>query len=342
MNFSDFQSWRDQALRTDPDLLDCGETNLYRAMAAWRPQPDVAGDDRPVHRCDLARLWLARYGYASTLSRRALVCGGVRHALSLIFQVIASEDGAMLWLPQDVYPAYGELARSANLVPRTYITLPMPTLPATRPNDGSEYLLIANPWKPLGRYVSEEEYSHLLRWLEASSSRYLLIDSVYDFAVPFHEITQRLYAAGRVVLVHSVTKGWLWPKTFGIALMGECCAMFEGVFREHPPGADSLRLADALLSNASMLPDQVARELDRRSAKWMETIPDEIRAGLLNASCATPGCYLFPIDIPVTVLMQRYKLLGIPASAFGAVAWDGTILTSLSAAFASYENGVAA
>jgi hypothetical protein len=341
MNFSDFQSWREQALRTDLGLLDCGETNLYRALAAWRPRQDETYDDRPIYRCDLARMWLARYGYDSTLSRSALVCGGVRHALSMIFQVLATDPGTVLWLPQDVYPVYGELARAAGLAPRTYATLPIPVLPTASPTGGHEYVLVTNPWKPLGRYLNEEEHSHLLRWLDASPSRHLLIDSVYDFGTPFHGMTQRFYATGRAVLLHSVTKGWLWPKTFGIALMGECGMRFERVFREHPPAADALRLADALLSKASRLPAQVASELDRRSANWIKVIPDKIRAGLLNAGCAAPGCYLFPVDMDASLLMRRYRVLGIPASAFGAESWNGSVLTSLSAAFASSENGVA-
>ncbi|RUL75420.1 aminotransferase class I/II-fold pyridoxal phosphate-dependent enzyme [Dyella choica] len=341
MNFHDFQSWREQALSTDPDLLDCGETNLYRALAAWQPRPENTGGNRSIHRCDLARMWLARYGYASTLSRNALVCGGVRHALSLIFRELAAKNGTLLWLPQDVYPTYGELAKAAGLTPRTYATLPSPLLPASSPSAGSEYLLIANPWKPLGRYVNEDEQSHLLRWLEASPSRRLLVDSVYDFAAPFHDSTQRLYATGRTVLLHSVTKGWLWPKTFGIALTGEGDTRFEQVFRDHPPGPDALRLADVLLSKAPALPAQVADELDRRSARWMGVMPDELRSSLIHAGSRTPGCYLFPVDLPAEVIHARYRILGIPASAFGAVDWNGSILTSLSTSFASAENGVA-
>ena len=334
MNFSEFQSWREQALKTDPELLDCGETNVYRALAAWQPRPDGLAGDRTIHRCDLARLWLDRYGYPRTLSRSALVCAGVRHALHLIFRQLATEDDVVLWLPRDVYPTYGELARVEGLAPRTYATLPSPALPTAHPNAGREYLLIANPWKPLGRHVSDDEYSHLLNWLEASPSRYVLVDSVYDFATPFHDITQRLYATGRVVLLHSVTKGWLWPKTFGIALMGECGPRFERVFRENPPATASLRLADSFLSKDAGVPMQIAGELDRRSDRWLETLPAAVRAVLLGSGWETPGRYFFPADMPTTLLMERHRILSIPASVFGATDWNGSLLTSLSPRFA--------
>jgi aspartate/methionine/tyrosine aminotransferase len=336
MNFHDFQHWREQALRADPDLRDAGETNVYRALAAWQP-PNITEGARTLHRCDLARKWLDRYGYASTLSRSALVCGGVRHALELIFQQLATDGDTGVWLPQDVYPAYGELARAVGLVPRTYATLPSPDLPAVPPRTGSEYLLIANPWKPLGRYVSEGEYAHLVNWLEASPSRYVLIDGVYDFAAPFHDVTQRLYATGRAVLLHSVTKGWLWPKTFGIALMGECGPRLERVFRDHSPGTASLLLADRLLSKEVNLPMQIAGELDRRADRWRETLPAAVCEAMLGSGWETPGRYFFPIDMPAMQLMQRHRILGIPASVFGARDWDGSILSSLSSRSAGIE-----
>jgi len=340
MNFINFQAWREQTLRDDPGLLDCGETNLYRALAAWRPQLDVA-DEGHAHRCDLARLWLTRYGFDAALSRNALVCCGVRHALELIFKILAAEGDATIRLPQDIYPVYGELARQAGLAPSTYATLPVPLLPPILPAPApapsglscGEYLLIANPWKPLGRYLNEKECSHLVRWLEASPSRHLLIDAVYDLAVPFHETTRRLYATGRAVLLHSLSKGWLHPKIFGIALIGENVTHFAPIFRNHPPTQDSLRLAHALMTKAADLPSRIELELNRRSCQWMEAIPDQVRERFAAPVNETEGGYFFPVEITAMDLLQRHRIVGVPASAFGAVNWHGSILTNLSAAF---------
>ena len=88
MNFEHFQVWRRQHILDGTAPIDGGETNVYGALAHLAmPVPPV--DERRIYRCDLARAWLARYGYPTQWSRRALVCGGVRHALALIFDELA-------------------------------------------------------------------------------------------------------------------------------------------------------------------------------------------------------------------------------------------------------------
>jgi hypothetical protein len=339
MNFTDFQSWREQQLQADPGLLDCGETNLYRALSSLQPVIDTSPVEQPVYRCDLARAWLARYGFAADRSRDALVCRGVRHALDLIFRVLA-EEHATLWLPSDVYPVYLELALTRGIKPRTYATLPAPNLPSTDPEAGDEYLLIANPWKPLGRYLTGEECASIMAWLSASARRYVLMDCVYDFGTPFHATTQELLATGRAVLLHSVTKGWLWPRTFGIALVGENHARFAPAFRAEPPGPTQLRMAATLLSAMADCPVRVAAALEDGAAKLLAAFPVTIADSLLGRSFDTPGRYFFPVDRSIEEL-RRHRILGIPASVFGATDWSGSILTSLSPAFLSTINGAA-
>ena len=225
MNFGDFQLWREQSLRSNPDLLDCAETNLYHCLASLQPKPSASHKAHSVHRCDLARTWLNRYGFSANDSRHALVCRGVRHALALIFRELV-RDNAALWIPADVYPIYLELASAAGIKPSLFKTLPEPKFPAAKPNDSPEYLLIANPWKPLGRFLTNAECAALIGWLDASPRRRLLVDCVYDLSAPFHATTQELQRTGRAILLHSVTKGWLWPKTFGVALIGNEYSQF--------------------------------------------------------------------------------------------------------------------
>jgi aspartate/methionine/tyrosine aminotransferase len=239
------------------------------------------------------------------------------------------------WIPSDVYPVYEELARAAGIIPWLFPTLPELKIPATRPDGGSEYLLITNPWKPLGRYLSGSECDALLNWLAASPQRHLLVDCVYDLNAPFHQTTQRLEQTGRAILLHSVTKGWLWPKTFGVALIGAVHSQFEPVFRNDSPAPEQLRLAQQFLSDDSSCPDRVANALQERAKKLFAALPDPVcRSLLLVPAAHASGCYFFPVRIPTEELLQRHKLLAMPASVFGAE-WDGSILTSLASAFAS-------
>jgi aspartate/methionine/tyrosine aminotransferase len=341
MNFAAFRLWREQRLRANPDLLDCGETNLYRSLAFLQPRPDTSSADRSVHRCDLARSWLNRYGFPASGSGRALVCRGVRHALTLIFRELARADASLV-VPDDVYPVYWELARAAGIEPRGFATLPKPEIPATHANGRAEYLLIANPWKPLGRFLTDEECAALICWLGASRHRHLLVDCVYDLDAPLHATTQMLRETGRAILLHSFTKGWLWPQTFGVALIGEGHAQFESAFRCESPAPAQLRLAESFLSTDANCPGRVVISLRSRAEMLLAALPDAVSRSLVtDPARLSPGSYFFPVGIQAEELLREHHLLAIPGAAFGAAGWDGSIITSLSAAFAPVKDGSA-
>lgn len=341
MNFAAFQTWREHCLCLNPNLLDCAETNLYRSLRYLQPKPAAPEKDHRVHRCDLARDWLSRFGLPAILSRQALVCRGVRHALTLIFGELARKN-AVLWIPNDVYPVYLEIARKAGVEPRLYSTLPQPRLPAFLTNAGTEYLLVTNPWKPLGRYLTVEECDNLSLWLNGSPQRHLLLDCVYDLGEVFHATTLKLLSTGRAILLHSVTKGWLWPKTFGVALIGKDHSEFESVFRNDSPTPEQLCLAKQLFSTDTDCPNRVVDALDARARKLFIALPQPVYQSIpTEPRNSAKGCYFFPVRIPAQVLLAQHKVIGIPASAFGAN-WDGSILTSLSELFAPTKEGVAA
>ncbi|MEV6979063.1 aminotransferase class I/II-fold pyridoxal phosphate-dependent enzyme [Kitasatospora sp. NPDC093806] len=334
MRFEDFRELRQRQLRATPSLLDAAETNLYRALAALRPEP--LADPGTVYRCDLARAWLRRFELPEEWSRRAMISRGVRHGLGLVFHRLRAVR-ARLWLPADVYPVYFELARAAGLAPGSYPTLPAPVLPSppagSPADDRPEYLLLANPSKPLGRYLSEAECDELVAWLDASPRRHLLIDSVYDLGAPFAAGTRRLLDTGRAVLLHSVTKGWLWPRTFGVVLLGPEQAELAEAFRADPPTPAQLRLADHLLTEHGDLPRQVADELDARARRLFDRLPPEVLDAIPGASRTSPGNYFFPVEIPAETLRHEYGVLALPAGVFGPTDWPGAILTSLADPF---------
>lgn len=339
MNFAAFRLWREESLRTMPDVLDCGETNLYSSLASLQPNIELTQTQQKIHRCDLARAWLQRYEFNIQHSRRALISRGVRHALQLIFRRLAAE-GASLWLPQDVYPVYEALAESAGIEPQSFATLPTPNFPRARGVNRPEFLLIANPLKPLGRFLSVQECDALVEWLDASPNRRLLIDCVYDLGAPFHPMTMKLRRTGRAILLHSATKGWLKPETFGVALLAEEWPEMEADFRADPPSAEQLQFAQHFLSAKADCPAQVADVLKARAGKLSERLPPAIRDSILVASAdRSSGCYLFPVPVDAEQLLNEHRVLAIPASAFGSKGWNGSVLTSLSSAFATRDQG---
>ncbi|MFF4341018.1 aminotransferase class I/II-fold pyridoxal phosphate-dependent enzyme [Kitasatospora sp. NPDC001540] len=337
MRFDEFQAFRRQRLDADPSLLDAAETNLYRALAPLGPQPPGGDGARTVYRCDLARTWLRRYGLPEQWSRRALVSRGVRHGLELLLRHL-HEIGARLWLPADVYPVYFELARAAGTAPDSYPTLPAPVLPQAPPDgERPEYLLLANPSKPLGRYLTDPECAELAAWLQQSPHRRLLIDTVYDLDAPFAPGTRRLLETGRAVLLHSVTKGWLQPRTFGIVLLPEADAdsAVVGAFRADPPSQEQLRFAERLLTEHADTPRQVGAALADRAERLLAALPAAVRAQIPAAARTSFGNYFFPVDTPAETLLAEHGLLALPATAFGDTPWGGSVLTSLAAPFAA-------
>ncbi|MFF0203308.1 aminotransferase class I/II-fold pyridoxal phosphate-dependent enzyme [Streptomyces sp. NPDC005017] len=330
MRFAEFQELRQRRLSASPSLLDAAETNVYRALAPMRPEPP--GDLSTVHRCDLARAWLRRFELPEEWSGRAMVCRGVRHGLGVVFQRLRAAR-ARLWLPGDVYPVYFELARAAGLAPVSYPTLPAPDLPRSPVDHRPEYLLLANPSKPLGRYLSDTECAAVISWLRESPHRHVLIDSVYDLGAPFAAGTRRLLDTGRAILLHSVTKGWLWPRTFGVVLLGPAQTEWAEAFRAEPPTPAQLRLADRLLTEHSDVPRQVAGALAARAERLFERLPDDVLGAIPTASRTCPGNYFFPADIPAQTLQHEYGVLAMPVSVFGESDWSGSVLTGLADAF---------
>ncbi|MBT3149373.1 aminotransferase class I/II-fold pyridoxal phosphate-dependent enzyme [Streptomyces sp. CHD11] len=331
MRHHEFQQFRQRRLGAG-SILDAAETNVYRALAPMRPEPPT--DMSTVHRCDLARAWLRRFALPEEWSGRAMVGRGVRHGLGVVFHGLSAAR-AQLWLPSDVYPVYFELARAAGLAPASYPTLPAPALPESPADDRPEYLLLANPSKPLGRYLSDAECDAVIAWVRESPRRRLLIDSVYDLGAPFAAGTRRLLDTGRVVLLHSVTKGWLWPRTFGVVLLGPEHAGWAAAFRADAPAQAELGLAGRLLTEHSDVPRQIADELAARAERLFEALPDEVLGEIPEASRTCPGNYFFPVGIPAKTLRREYGVLAMPVSVFGESRWSGSVLTSLADAFGS-------
>ncbi len=324
MNFAGFQQVREKFLREHGDVRDCAETNLYRALARLAPPP-ASAPVAPVHRCHVASQWCERFDFSPETSRRSLISCGVRDSLALLFRHYAAEN-ARLWLPADNYPVYGELARAAGLAPHEFPTLPVPVWPEAAPADGTELLVVTNPLKPLGRWLDARDSAALEAWLATSPRRRLLLDTVYAFSKHFDATTLRLVATGQCLLLHSLTKGWLHPRLFGIALVPECdAAALTPVFRASPPPQENLARARELLSRHAAMPAAVATILDEARQQMRAAMPRKI----IVPPPADASGYFTPVAAHWSELLRTHNILGIPATAFGSACEDITILSSL-------------
>lgn len=324
MNFAAFQEYRNNLLRQQSNILDFAETNLYQALSRLS-LPETPPPEKTVHRCHLATEWTKCFGLETATSSRALISCGVRDSLALLFRHYASLC-ARLWLPEDNYPVYAELSQAARLSSSLFSTLPEPVWPEAEP-EGIELLLVTNPLKPLGRWLSANDVVSLEGWLTRSPHRRLLLDAVYTFDTQFHPATLQLLGTGQTILLHSLTKGWLHPRLFGVALVPICdAAVLSPLFRaQSPPQASLARARELLNLNASM-PSVVASELDASRARMCSALPAGIHAPWpVNATG-----YFTPVTGIWLELLRTHRMLGIPATVFGSHRQDITIISSLS------------
>jgi hypothetical protein len=150
----------------------------------------------------------------------------------------------------------------------------------------------------------------------------------------------KLQQTGRAILLHSATKGWLKPETFGVALLADDWPEMEADFRADPPSAEQLLFAQHCLSIKADCPAQVADVLKARAGNLSDRLPPAIRGSILVESAGqSSGCYLFPVPFGAEQLLHQHRVLAIPASAFGSKDWSGSVLTSLSSAFAPQDQG---
>jgi aspartate/methionine/tyrosine aminotransferase len=325
MNFREFQEYRTKLLAVSTQITDFAETNLWRTLSDLVPiLPE--GDGAHVHRCHLAQAWLSVFGMPSEWSSRAFISCGVRHSLSLLFAV-AKERGLRVLIPKDVYPVYGELAKTADVSLEVFPTLPELHIPTE-----GDWLLLPNPMKPAGRWLTDHEVVGLKRWLAQEPSRRLLLDVVYTFETRFHPTTQSLIDTRQTILLHSLSKGWLHPQVFGVALVPECdAAGLASVFRENSPTQQNLRRASFLLQDTNT-PSRVSAHLNELRSNTLAQLPEEIKALIMHPDGAIPVGYMIPVAMPWETVLKKYGLLTIPLSVFGSTEMDGCVVSTLGAA----------
>jgi aspartate/methionine/tyrosine aminotransferase len=307
--FEDFVALQERVRCDDPTVIQLGETRIARALAALRPAIDVPAELPKLHRCHLATAWCARRGMPPEWSARALVCEGVRHALALIFGELARR-GERVAVPSDVYPVYGQLAKTAQLAVE-----PFETFPALTFETAARYLLVPCPLKLHGRAWSAAEIAGAHAWLAADRTRRLILDGVYSFDMKLSPAVRVLIETDQVLYLDSLAKSWLHEKVFGTAVVpAQDLAAWAPIFRAAAPAQASLFVARALLEREVA----VTAELERRRAKTLAILAER------GITASAPPCgYFIPIELAAEVALASHRVLVIPFAVFGGTgAWS--------------------
>jgi aspartate/methionine/tyrosine aminotransferase len=331
MNFSEFSAYKTSLLERAVPLLDASETRIVPSLGALATSISALTLPKKAHRCHLAEFWLDNFQLERSLKPRTLISRGVRHSLSLLFQLWAREAKVAL-LPNDVYPVYRQLADDFELEVEEYSMWPG----AERGTDiDADVILVTNPAKPRGTALTENEVLALEQWLRRNPERRLVIDAVYNFDAPLDAATLRLMQTDQVIVIHSLSKSWVRPLVMGVALVPEQdVESLTPIFRAAPPGQYELQLAQALLTQDGDFPVKLVAELARRRDN-LQAMLHEHGCGLnLEASVPT---YLFVVEMAFEKMLDRHGVLGIPLSVFGRDAQRHCVLSSL--AFGSTSVG---
>jgi histidinol-phosphate/aromatic aminotransferase/cobyric acid decarboxylase-like protein len=298
-----FEDFIELQQRVPPTTLQLGETRIARALAAIRPVIAVPADVAKLHRCHLATAWCARRGMPAAWSQRALVCGGVRAALALIFGELRGERIA---IPRDVYPVYWQLAEHAGVSAIAIDTFPEPRLTDAR------YLVLPCPFKLHGRAWTAAEFAAVRHWLATDPSRRLILDGVYSFDATLAPDVIALIETDQVIYLDSLSKSWLHERVFGTAVVPtQDQARWAPVFRAAAPSQAALFTARALLE----APVAVAAELALRRTRTLAALA----ARDLTPAAPSRG-YFIPIEIDARLALERHDVLLIPFAVFGGTA----------------------
>lgn len=326
ISFRAFMENKPAILQAHPGTLDLTETNIVTAFGHLRPAPGQDALPAKAHRCHLAEYWLDAYGLSRSLKSQALVSQGVRHALGLLFAGYAAL-GYRARLPADIYPVYLEFAARAGLEVSTYLAADSLTLEGL---GDAEVLLLTNPAKPWGTWLSEQEIAVVKIWLARDPRRRVIVDAVYTWEASLNPLTMTLFHTGQAIVLHSLSKAWLWPLVFGVALIPkQDVAQWTPVFRAAPPAQDMLRLAEVLLTQHVSFPASLSSVLVAAESRLrMLLLKKEIA---ISERQPVKLRYHFVVSRSWEALLRESGVLALPAAVFGHSSTDLSIVTSLTA-----------
>jgi aspartate/methionine/tyrosine aminotransferase len=298
--------------------------NPGQALASWinkMAEPEstaTAGADQTVAE------WSKATGIALD-PERTVIGRGVRDLLSATFSHVLKR-GEELWLPEDVYPVYWELARCAQLNARPFVTLPQPNWDFLAQTSARSAIVLPIPLSPLGRWPAEGEIAALNRWLLGSRHRFLILDAVYTFNFRASRGIWDSFVmenSEQCMMLWSCSKSWLMRGLLGLAAVpGRLASSLEG-HAQRPTETDLGKIHGVLTAR----PDLPRWQQEAFNREWRRLAPD-IRSAAPDWQPPAAG-YFSIVSAPFATLLDEHDILSVPASVFGTRHNDFSIVTCL-------------
>jgi aspartate/methionine/tyrosine aminotransferase len=321
MNYQEYRNFRNSYLESNSALrLDC--MNPVRSLAFLVKHETRTTDEKScavTQAKDALHTWAALAGVRE-LSHPVAKASGVRALLKAVFAAEAASGTKTVLLPNDVYPVYWALAQEAGLKTQGFATCPALDLEFLN-HESSTLLLLTNPLMPAGRFLSMKETDKVLEWLKANPRRRVILDGVYHFSDCLHTTSQKLISTGRAYFLHSLSKSWLLPEAFGVALLPEGVQI--GSLADN---VDELAEAAALQRFAAHpdLPSRMQKIFDKQ---W-KTLTPLIQEVAPRWEPPETG-YFSTLEIDFETLLRSHGIMSVPATVFDSKAKDVTAITCL-------------
>jgi len=320
MNYATYKQFRDEMLGEKcPLRLDC--MNPVQALADWAKRPEW---DQPLPTGPMEAVDAWSRATRIILDReKTVVALGVRDLLSATFSCV-QERNQELWLPEDVYPVYWELAKHTDVRARAFTTLPRPDWTFLAQTGECAAVLVPAPLSPVGRLPTDAEINALFRWLRGSRRRLLIIDAVYtfDFSVG-RALSDSLLADNQCLVLWSCSKSWLYPGALGLAKVPASLAPGLRSRVSLPSDIEAGRVI-AMLEGLPDLPRMQQEAFDR---EWRRLAP-RLRSASPDWQPPATG-YFSVVSAPFMRLLEEHGILSVPATVFGSRRNDLSIVTCL-------------
>jgi histidinol-phosphate/aromatic aminotransferase/cobyric acid decarboxylase-like protein len=317
MKLDEFIKIREQLRKSQPQLIDCSEMNLYRSLATFDATRFGAippsNNPKAAYRCHAAEAYLSFLEWPDEMKKNIHVSHGVRRSLSAIFSMLAKQKKSIA-IPDDVYPVYQQLALEAGV--ETKFWSARNGIPEHEFLTQIDAILICAPLKPWGTRLSSMELNRLDKWANGNENRMLVFDCAY--AVPDDSLT-KLIREEKAIGLLSLSKQFLIPDHLGLCIAPERFRMdLRNAFLPLPKDELKLRVAFEALEFHSARPQNVAHAV---------TVFSESAHSKLNINGLNFNGYFSSSEKTFEDHLQN-GILGIPASVFGSDK-PGTVLSCL-------------
>ena len=308
ITYQEFRNAKTELLKSNPLRMDC--MNTQKALQVCIPTVTHDIPDRTKAHAVLAD----HFGHTTTFVQH--LASGIRELITDLAESHLLKSATFL-IPEDVYPVYFELIRGRPIL--TYKTLPVLDLAMTLSlAPTATVLLLPLPLVPSGTDLSESDLHALIEWLAQDQSHLLIIDSAYAFnrvAAPY----ETLLNTGQCIQLLSLSKAWLCPNLLGMAV-AEASLMKNLDLPKHEVSGHWRNI----VCSTPNLPGVLQAHFDR---EW-QSLSTELKAIDFTWSAPKNG-YFKILNIDYKTLLKRHNMLGVPASVFGSILADLTVVSCL-------------